>query len=102
MVMVILVVKSHSQDMFQGLKDVIPDLVEDLEIVARNESFLTSKLLVFWIFPQICEYLSGSCASGHDTFTIVIPDTDVEVVRKAFDKKNLETFIYEVPFRFSE
>ena len=76
MVMVILVVKSHSQDMFQGLKDVIPDLVEDLEIVARNESFLTSKLLVFWIFPQICEYLCGSC---------VIPDTDVEVVRKAFD-----------------
>ena len=93
MVMVILVVKSHSQDMFQGLKDVIPDLVEDLEIVARNESFLTSKLLVFRIFPQICEYLCGSCASGHDTVTIVIPDTDVEVVRKAFDKFLLQTLL---------
>ena len=84
--MVSLVVKSHSQSIIQGLKDVISDLVEDLEIVARNGSFLTSKLLVFGIFPHISSYLCGSCASGHDTVTIVIPDTDVEVVREAFDK----------------
>merc|ERR1719318_401461 len=76
MVVVSLAVKSHSQDIFQCLKDVIQDLVDDLEIVARNGSFLTSKLLVFGIFPQISEYLCVSCAGGHDTVTIVIPDTD--------------------------
>merc|ERR1719318_1334741 len=86
MVVVSLAVKSHSQDIFQCLKDVIQDLVDDLEIVARNGSFLTSKLLVFGIFPQISEYLCASCAGGHDTVTIVIPDTDVEVVREAFNK----------------
>merc|ERR1719318_96511 len=95
MVVVSLAVKSHSQDIFQCLKDVIQDLVDDLEIVARNGAFLTSKLLVFGIFPQISEYLCVSCAGGHDTVTIVIPDTDVEVVREAF-KELLDGDITEI------
>ena len=84
MVLVSLLVKTHSQDLVQGLQDVIPEQ-GDLEIVARNGAFLTSKLVVFGVFPQIYEYLCTSCTSGHDTVTIVIPDLDVEVVREAFE-----------------
>ena len=47
MVMVILVVKSHSQDMFQGLKDVISDLVEDVDglLIDEEKEHALSKIV---------------------------------------------------------
>eukprot|EP00092_Neocalanus_flemingeri_P084859 GFUD01106672.1.p1 GENE.GFUD01106672.1~~GFUD01106672.1.p1 ORF type:complete len:413 (+),score=94.62 GFUD01106672.1:45-1283(+) len=84
MVLVSLVVRTHAQDIFHQLSDVSPDL-GDLQVVARNGSFMTSKYFLFGVLPQFYEYLCGNCASGHDLVTIVIPDVGIEAVTKAFE-----------------
>ena len=86
--MVSLVVKTHVQDIFARLKDISSEL-GDLEIVTRNGSFLTSKLVMFSLLPQMEDLLCKirSCAGqGHDTITIVMPDMNVEDIVEAFEK----------------
>jgi len=86
--MVSLVVKTHIQDILARLKDRSSEL-GDLEIVASNGSFLTSKVVMFSLLPKMGELLckSHDCGGqGHDTITIVMPDLDVEDVVEAFEK----------------
>ena len=83
--MVSLVVKTHVHNIVQELRDVSPNL-GDLVIVATDGTVLTNKALLFGLFPDFLTYFCTNCAGGHDTVTIVIPDWEVDAVRKAFDK----------------